>query len=147
MGFLRILWWWFFIWIIMTILQIMNLSGQLNIKEFNLFDETVTSPMNMVPINNTLKQFLIIPEKIHTYIVSFEPTKSSLYVGIEWLTGASDKSFITFLLYLTTFLYYFLLASFLAKLSTIFSTEKDQKIFFSFSIILYLIVIKVLWSL
>ena len=129
------------------IFQIMNISGQLDVKEFHLFDASITAPLNVVPITDTIKQFLEIPQRIYTFVASLNPTKSSLFTWIEWLTGSSEKDFLKFILYFVTFAYFFLLTSIFAKLSTVFPIEKDQKVFFSFTLIAYLIVVKLVWNL
>jgi hypothetical protein len=133
-------------WAIMFMLQVINIGGTLNTKEFVLMDTKAMSPLNIEPLNNTLKLFLKTPEIIYNFLVGFEPTKSELYVGIEGITWISEQGFLDFLLALSTFVYFFILTFIFAKATTIFHSEKEQGIFFIFSYIVYFIVIKVLWS-
>ena len=142
----KILWYSFCIGAIMFILQVINISGALDAKEFVFLDSEGIAPLNIEPLNTTLQLFLKNSEIIYNFFISFDPTKSSLYVGIEWLTGTTQQSFLNFLLYISTFLYFFILTFVFGKVTTIFHSAKEQWIFFIFTYIIYFIVIKVLWS-
>ena len=130
----------------MFLLQVINIGGTLDTKELVFLDPQAMAPLNVEPFNNTLKLFLKTPEIIYNYILDFEPTKSQLYVWIEGITGANEQQFFDFLLALSTFIYFFILTAIIAKVSTIFHSESEQKIFFNFSYFIYFAVIIVLWN-
>jgi len=146
MGLSKILWYSLCAWAFAFLVQVANVNWVLDTKELFFLDPEATAPLNIEPFNNALKLLLKNSEIIYNFFLSFEPTQSSLYVWIEWITGTSEQWFFNFLKYLSAFIYFFILTAIFAKASSIFHSEKEQGIFFIFSYIVYFIVIKVLWS-
>lgn len=146
MGFWKILWYSMCAWMIMFMLQVVNMSWALDTKELFFLDPEATAPLNVEPFNNFLKLILKNSEIIYNFFLSFEPTKSKFYAWIEGITGTSEQWFFNFLLYISAFIYFFILTAIFAKTSSIFHSEKEQGIFFIFSYIVYFVVIKILWN-
>jgi hypothetical protein len=137
----------FTIWWLMMCLQLLAIYWHLDATQFNLFWATqATAPLNVEPFYKNLKLLLEIPNWFHQNIVDLEPQNTSFFNGVQWLTWASEEWFLTLLLYLTTFIYYFFITTIFAKISTIFAIERDQNIFFIFQYIIYFSIIKFLWN-
>ncbi len=137
----------FTVWWLMMCLQLLAMYWHLDATEFNLFWATqATAPLNVEPLYNNLKLLLDIPNGYHQDIVNLKPQNTSFFTGLQWLTWVTELWFLTLILYLVTFIYYFILTTIFAKVSTVFAIERDQNIFFIFQYIIYLAIIKFLWN-
>lgn len=110
------------------------------------FWSDVTSWFDTSKLYWSIESLLTNPDWVAQYVVSYSDFVTKMY---EFYNSFFELSFAEFqnqLLITIVWLYFFLLIVIFGYISRIFSSYHEQRLFFSFEIIVYIIIVLVLWK-